>query len=154
MAGLHFKKVDFGVLRKYLGLEKTDEGEWTRQDNGISVKPLISEKESVRRNLTYVGLIFEKETDAHFYKSQTDVICFKNDGIIEFYDGYEVNEKDPSRAVTDKGKFRYPFPAEYAVEIPPPVVRKLAPKPGEKNLEIELIVRPRFDSEDEVHVYD
>lgn len=152
MVGLHFKKIDFGIFKKYLGLKKTEEEEWTRQENGVLVKPLISDEESIRLNLTYIGLKFDRPTDAHFYKNQTDVICFKTDGIVEFCDGYFLGGKSPQ--VTDKEKTRTPFPAGYAIEIPPPVVRKIVPKPTEKKLEIELVVRPRFDSKDEVHVYD
>jgi len=147
----NFKKIDFEAYKKFLGLKKTIEGDWMEQDNGVLVKPFISEEESERHNLTYIGLSFSKPTDGHFYKTQLDTIYFKTDGKIEFYHEYEINRKISDGEATGKEKTKVPFSAGDAIEITPPVVRKLIPK---KRLEIELIVQPRFNPEDEVHVYD
>lgn len=137
----YFFKVDFDEIKKLLNLEKRIESEWIEQPNGVLVKPYISEEESIAKNLTYVGLKFEKRTDGHKYRTQTDTILFVNPGMIEFMK-------------KDGGLHPIPFSAGDAIQISPSVTRKIIPFHQYKPLEIELIVIPRFKIEDEIHVYD
>ncbi len=131
-------RADFVEYKKFLGLKKKIRSDWIGQENDILLKPFMSEDESKEKDVTYIGLRFQKPTDGHKYKTQTDTIYFVTEGAIEVSYG-------------DVRKVREFLP-EDAVEIPPHFVRKLIPRG--KSMEIELIVKPRFDPKDEVHVYD
>lgn len=146
----YFKKVDFEAYKDFLGLRKRLDEDWKEEDNGVLVKPFISEEESKSLDITYIGLKFKEPTDGHFYKTQTDTIKFVTDGKVEFFKDYIINRKIKNGVKIGEGKEKsqVKFPAGSSAKIVPPVVRKLFP------CEIELIVQPRFNSEDEVHVYD
>lgn len=143
----YFKRIeDFGKYKKSLGIPEPTYAminkPWLTQENGVLVKPLIKEEKNERLDITYIGLIFPDMTDGHKYKSQTDTIHFINSGIIEFSHD-EFSSKRP-----------IPFEAGDTIQIPPPVIRRLVPNASnDDQLEIELIVQPKFDPKDEIHVY-
>jgi hypothetical protein len=145
----YFKKIDFDEFKRALGLTVTIGGDWILQPNGVCVRSLISEEESVEKNVTYVGLRFVKPTDGHLYRTQTDTILFKTVGQIDFSKDGEQRKRPV-----------YTFWKETCIQIPPSVTRRLKPVMGlysreqEPKLEIELITQPRFRIEDEVHIYD
>jgi len=138
-----YKKISFKALKEELKLEARTVGEWETQPNGVKVKPLISEEESNARNLTYIGLIFPVHTDAHYYKTQVDSILFQNRCGIAFY------EKVKGDYLMNFSSFNHGD----AISIPSYVIRKIIPD-EKKPSEIELIVQPKFNPADEVHVFD
>lgn len=135
--------IKINEYKKSLGLGAIIKKDWVEQPNGVLIKPFITEEESKRLDLTYIGLIFPKRTDGHKYLTQTDTIHFVTGGSIEFSrDEYSIC-------------CACPFSAGKSIQIPPPIVRKLIPHAEEGGkLEIELIVQPRFNPDDEVHIYD
>jgi hypothetical protein len=135
----YFKDIDFEQYKKGLDLKAATDGEWVKQRNGVFVRSLISQEESNEKNVTYIGLKFPKPTDGHSYHTQTDTIRFKGKGFIEF--SYDGGEREP-----------YTFVEGDSIQIPSNVVRKIIP--FIRDLEMELIVTPRFDPKDEIHVYD
>jgi len=149
--GNYFKKIDFDEFLNSLGLETIYEGEWEAQPNGVLIRQLISEEESKNKNVTYAGLKFFKPTDGHMYETQTETILFKGDGQIDFSkDGKQ--SKRPVYTFSDWDR--------KGIQIPPSVVRKIIPlrnkfaEEQDPGLEIELIVQPMFNPEDEIYVYD
>jgi len=132
---------NFAKLKESFGIESTLEGKWKEQENGVLVRQLISEELSDELDLTYIGLQFSENTDGHKYHTQTDTIHFITDGLVEFATNHSGMEL-----------FRKYFIKGAAIQIPPHVIRKICVPEG--GLEIELIVQPQFNIEDEIHVYD
>ena len=137
---IYFKQIDFKRYKKLIELKKTVAEDWIRQPNSVMVRPCISDSYSLRLNLSYLDIIFPAPTNGHYYKTQTDTILFRNSGKIEF----SLDQKAEKRRI-------FSFSDGDAIEIAPPVVRKLIPE--KEPLKIELIIQPRFNPEDEVHVY-
>lgn len=139
-----YQKINFELLRENLKLKlQARSGEWAEQPNGVKVMPLISEKESEHKDMTYIELMFSKQTDAHYYKTQTDNILFLNRCGMAFY------EKMHEKYIMQFSRFE----SGDAISIKPRVVRRIIPYEN-KLCGIELIVQPRFDIADEVHVFD
>lgn len=137
-----YKKINFENLKEKLKIN-TFVGRWTEQPNGVRAMPLISEEESEKKDLTYISLIFSKQTDAHYYKTQTENILFLSRCGMTFYENY--NDK----YIMGLSSFK----CGDAISIDPGVVRNIIPYEN-KPCGIELIVQPRFDIADEVHVFE
>jgi len=137
---LIYEAVDFEGFLFALGLKKDmiSKGDWREQETGVLVKPMITDDLSKEYNLTYIGLIFNQPTNAHYYKTREDTILFKTPGKVDFL--------LPGR---QKPQTHY-FQPEEAIQIPRYVVRQLSPI--DKTLEIELVVKPRYKESDEIPV--
>jgi hypothetical protein len=99
----------------------------------------------MERDLSYLCILLTKATDGHKHRAETNTILFLTNGSIEFSSQVGSGYK-PSLPYQQK------FSIGDAIQIQPPVVRKLMPDNGEL-LEIETIVQPRQRRYDTVFVY-
>jgi hypothetical protein len=135
----YYEAINFASFMYALGLKRdmSLEGDWSEQENGILVKPMITDELCDAQNLTYLGLIFKEPTNAHYYKTQEDTILFKTLGKVDF--GYPGSQENLQT---------YYFYPGNAIQIPSGVIRQLSPVIG--MLEIELIIQPKFKDSDEI----
>lgn len=139
----YFKRVNFEEVKRALKLDKVMDPPWTKMEGHLH-RSFLPEEESKQRDLSYLCMVLTQATDGYKHRRETDAILFLTEGTVEFY-----HDKGQGRPIQP---YQQKFSIGDAIQIPPPVVRKLIPDNGEV-IEIEMIVQPMQSKDDTVFVY-